>query len=344
MGLYLDSGFINQEWIQQVADKNNISFIVEIGGRQVGKTYGTLDLLTRSQEPFILMRRTSAEMEFICNDINNPFTVFKDRDIIVEKADKYTGKISKLNEDGEHYDFMGSVMALSTIAKIRGFNGGIYKNVVFDEFIPENHVVKIKNEADAFVNAYITISGNRELNGEPPLRFWLLANSNNLISPILSALKIQDKIEEMTKADQEISILPERGVMIILPHSEAILNKRKDTAIFKAIDSSSKIAQMAFNNDFAYNDSSGVGVINLKEFKPIFEVADRFTFYAHKSNGTYFVGSFNGASSKVFVNTDRERQLVLKNYPNLRRVYVNGNIIFQNVVVKENFINFLYDS
>ena len=26
MALYLDSGFINQSWIQQIADKNNISF------------------------------------------------------------------------------------------------------------------------------------------------------------------------------------------------------------------------------------------------------------------------------------------------------------------------------
>ena len=47
MKLYLDNGFLNQQSILDEAEKNNCAFIIEIGARQVGKTYGTLELFTQ---------------------------------------------------------------------------------------------------------------------------------------------------------------------------------------------------------------------------------------------------------------------------------------------------------
>lgn len=40
MGLYLPSGYLNQEWIHEQAQKIGAAFIVEIGARQVGKLMG----------------------------------------------------------------------------------------------------------------------------------------------------------------------------------------------------------------------------------------------------------------------------------------------------------------
>ena len=59
--LYLPSGYLNVPYIDSLADKHGISFVVLIGGRQVGKTYGTLKLMLDDNRRFILMRRTQAE-------------------------------------------------------------------------------------------------------------------------------------------------------------------------------------------------------------------------------------------------------------------------------------------
>ena len=40
MGLYLPSGYLNQEWIREQAQKIGAAFIIEIGARQVGKHTG----------------------------------------------------------------------------------------------------------------------------------------------------------------------------------------------------------------------------------------------------------------------------------------------------------------
>lgn len=335
MSLYLDSGYLNQEWVQKQADKQNISFIVEIGGRQVGKTYGTLELMLDQEKKFILMRRTQTETDFICNDINNPFTVFN-RGITVKKDTKYTAAIYRTSEDSNNV-FTGSVMALSTTAKIRGFNGSIYTDLVFDEFIPENHVTKIKNEGDAFLNAVVTISGNRELDDLPPLRCWLLANANTISSPILDALNIAEKVESMSAEGKELSIMPERGIMIILPKSEQILNKRKNTALMRAIKKDSRFSKMAVENEFSYNDASNIINVNIDEYKPLCSVIGMFTIWRHKNNATLFVNSKYIKTHCNFADTERERVAMHRVFPFLRGMYFNGTIFFSDLVTKGKF-------
>lgn len=343
MGLYLQNGYINQKWIEEQADKNNISFIVEIGGRQVGKTYGTLKLMLDENKKFILMRRTSSEMEFICNDINNPFKVFKGYDISVKKEGKYSGSIHKVTEDSDP-EFIGSTMALSTIAKIRGFAGFMYSDVVFDEFIPENHVVKIKDEGDAFLNAYTTIAGAREELGEKPLRFWLLANPNNIDNAILRTLQISYKIEDMMLKGQEISILKDRGIMIILPNSDEIMKKRSTNSLFRAIGTDNKFSQMALGNEFSYNDSSDVRSFNLKEFKLLMTISN-IAIYKHKAKNLFYASTIIMGQPKrdrVFSDTEKDTLFIKSNYPSLRAYYISGRFAFSDLTTKARILDIIF--
>lgn len=109
-------------------------------------------------------------------------------------------------DGGETRRSCGIAMSLSRVAKIRGFNGSDFMDLVFDEFIPERIVVKRKNEGEAFLNAYTTINGNRELKGRAPLKAWLLANANDFESPILSALELTGAVEKMARTGQEYMI------------------------------------------------------------------------------------------------------------------------------------------
>ena len=328
MGMYLDSGFLNQRWIYEQAKAINAAFIVELGARQVGKTYGTLQLQLQKKTPFILMRRTKNEADFISQGAVNPFLALGETDVTTKKQSEYTGGIFKNDEQ------IGLIMSLNSVAKIRGFYGGQYTDLVYDEFIPENHVVRIRNEGDAFLNAIVTISGNRELEGKPPLMTWLLSNSNNISSPILAALNLTEKIESMINRGQEFSSMPDRGVIIVMPKSEKVLTKRKESSIVKAAGSESKFYQMAFENRFSYNDPENVKTRPLKEYRPLFTLEGRFTVYKHKDSVQLYVTNVR-KSCKVFSNTDRGIREMLLYYPDLKVLYTAGKTYFQNLTVKQ---------
>ena len=334
MGLYLPSGYLNQDWIYEQAKRIGAAFIIEIGARQVGKTFGTLQHTLKKGSPFILMRRTKDEAKFISNGAVNPFLALGEHDITCKTETEYTGGIYK--EDTR----IGMILSLNTVAKIRGFYGGDYTDLIYDEFIPESHVYKIKNEGDAFLNAIVTISGNRELEGKPPLLTWLLSNSNNIASPVLSALNLTDKIESMIMKGQEFSAMPERGVVIVLPKSEQILQKRQANALVKAAGQQSKFYQMAYQNQFAYNDPEHVGQKPIADYKPLFSVQGRFTVYQRKGQQELYITQYR-KSSREFPDSTRGYRQMLLYYPELKVLYTTGRCYFQNMTVKQLYIDIL---
>lgn len=334
MNIYTNKGYLDQEKIAETADRKNISFVVEIGGRQIGKTYGMIEYVLGHKKRFIWMRRTMAEADFINNGINSPFSIHRNYDVRVKKDSQYTGAI----QIGDEY--AGAVMALTAVAKVRGFAGEQYSDLIFDEFIPETHVMRIRNEGDAFLNAVVTISGNRELNDEKPLRVWLLANSNNLNSPILDVLGLTEKVESMRAAGQELSILEERGIMVVLPHSEELMQRREKTALFRAIDKESAFGRMALQNEFAYNDNSNIRAVPIGEYRPIFCIGGLY-YYRHKSDPQYYVTTKKGGSCTEYADTERGRKQLLTEQPNIRSRFIKGRTWFSTLTVKEKFINIL---
>ena len=340
MGLYLESGYLDFDHIEKVANSNRINFIVVIGKRQVGKTYGTLDLMLRRGYYFVLLRRTADEMKFISVDVNNPFEKLPYK-IKIESESKYTAKIVRFDDVAER---IGSVMALSTVAKIRGFDGSRYTDLVYDECIPETHIVRLRNEGDAFLNCYTTIAGNRELDGQPPLRAWLLANSNDIEAPILSALGISEIVERMSYSGKEIAVLTERGIMVILPDSERVTERRAKTALYRAVGTSSDFAKMSLNNEFSYNDVSDVRRVNMEQYKPLVRITGQFTMWEHKNNGTVYIsGESRAKFPHEYNNNEADRRRFRNDFPDARALYIMGGVSFQTVGVKSLFVDFIYN-
>lgn len=341
MGLYQESGFLDFDHIEKIADSNGINFIIIIGKRQVGKTYGTLDLMLRRGYYFALLRRTADEMKFITVDVNNPFAKLP-YSVKIASESKYTASITSLDAEAEERR-IGTVMALSTIAKIRGFDGSQYTDLVYDECIPEKHVIKLRNEGDAFLNCYTTIAGNRELEGQKPLRAWLLANSNDLGAPILSALDITQVVERMSYAGQEIAVLSKRGIMIILPKSDTITERRTQTALYRAVGTVSDFAKMSLQNEFSYNDASDVRRVDLKQYKPLARVVNVFSIWEHKSNGTVYIGTPSDALFRFsYENNENGRRQFFNQFQDARVAYLAGGVSFGSVALKAAYIDFLY--
>lgn len=332
--LYTKEGFLNVSWIDKEARRINAAFVVILGTRQIGKTYGTLKLMTDEKRSFILMRRTQTEADFITNGTLNPFLALGRNDIKVKKESQYIGKIQAETEDG--FEPLGITLSLTCVSKIRGFSGLAFTDLVYDEFIPESHVNRIRNEGDAFLNAVVTISGNREIEGKPPLRCWLLANSNNIASPILKALNITEKVENMDKSGQELSILPERGIIIVLAKAQELAGRRKKTSLMKAISKESDFSKMAFDNEFSYNDAEHVTRNDLKQYQLIASVTGVLSIWKHKGNGTIYITSYR-RSTREFSNTDRGYKELLTTIPTLKMNYTFNNTYFESLAIKETY-------
>ena len=330
--LYTKEGFLNVSWIDKEANRINAAFVVILGTRQIGKTYGTLKLMTDEKRNFILMRRTQTEADFITNGTLNPFLALGRTDIKVKKESQYIGKIQAETENG--FDPIGITLSLTCVSKIRGFSGVAFTDLVYDEFIPESHINRIRNEGDAFLNAVVTISGNREIEGKPPLRCWLLANSNNIGSPILKALNITDKVESMDKSGQELSILPDRGIIIVLAKARELADKRKKTSLMKAISKESEFTKMAYDNEFSYNDAENVTRRDLKQYQQIAAVTGVFTIWKHKGDGSLYITSYRRCN-REFSNTDRGYRELLTTIPTLKLNYTFNNTYFESLAVKE---------
>lgn len=345
MNLYTSAGWLDVPHIEQIANRNNIAFIVIIGKRQIGKTYNVLKHMLDSDKRFILLRGMKTELDMLKKNVNSPFEKiagYKGR-IIFESETDYTASILRLDEsdDGEIKTPIGMCAALGSIGRIRGFNGDIYTDVVYDEFIPESHLLKVRHGDDAFNNMYTTVAGNRELEGRPPLRVWLLANSNNLDNDILKALNITEIVERMSLRGEESRIIKERGIMIILPDSEIITEKRKQTALYRAIGGDSKFSKMAYENAFAYNEYTDVGQKPLAEYKPIIAFPNCIV-HLHKSDKTLYVTTFMRCQPPhVYTDGDYGRMTFAKDFPEIRAAYLRGRITFQSMAVKNYFLDII---
>lgn len=328
---YLDSGYLNIPVLAKDAEKAGAPLLIIIGARQVGKTYGTLKYMLDCGEKFILMRRTQAEVDFICQGAINPFAAI-DETVTIKKQTKYTGEIRR----GD--DIIGMVVALTTVSKIRGFYGGEYKALVYDEFIPESHINRIRHEGEAFLNALVTISGNRELNEEKPLQVFLLANSNDISSPILQSLGVTDKLALMLERGQELSILPDRGLFLFLPESTAIRQRRKESRLFAA-SADERFNAMAYDNRFSYNDAENVKRESLPEYDPVFTVDGRFSVYKHKSEGRFYITPAHNAGIP-FSDTDRSVSFIRMRYRALLAGYLRGTVYFSSLAIKADFLTF----
>lgn len=268
--LYLPAGWLNFDYIIS----RPAWLYVIIGKRQVGKTYGCLQAMLQHDLMHILLRRTTAELDLItaAQDLN-PYKAFEpDYHVGFFKSGKSLCRISHWYEDDtgkiSEGRQCGIATSLAQIAHIRGFSGSAFSDLVYDEFIPEKGVITRQTEGDSFLNAYKTICGNRELDGGNPLRAWLLANTNNINSPVLNALELTDDVLYMRRKGMEELLTPD-GVLIIQPNSEKITQLQKETALMRRVNTKSEFYKMAVENEWSYDESPYIKTMSLKNMTPV---------------------------------------------------------------------------
>ena len=329
LNIYESSGYLNIPAIVNL----KIPFTFIVGGRATGKTYGALKYVLTSHRKFMLMRRTQSQADLINKAELSPFKpVCEDMGIEIETAPmtKYNAKFMY----GE--DLIGYTCALSTISNMRGFDASDVDLLIYDEFIPERHERALKNEGAAFLNAYETINRNRELKGHRPLQALCLANAFDIANPIFMELGLVGIAEKMQQQGRELYINRDKGIMIVMPKSQNIKNRKSGTALYK-LTAGSNYADMALSNKFSYNPTDNVKTQPLGEYRPVVAVGE-ITIYKHKSGRRYYVSEHRTGNPESY-NMDEVdiKRFITAHGRRLYRAHMNGNVLFENMTCKSLF-------
>lgn len=320
MNLYLDSGYLDMSSIIE----SGYPFIFVPAARGTGKTYGSLKHHYEEGHRILLIRRTKTEAELQAKADSTAYkTVFDD--LGVEDWSCLPCGSAGYGTVIAGGNIVAYVSALNTFANIRGIDFSDVDYIVFDEFIAEPHVRKIKNEGMALANLYESVNRNRELYSRTPVQLLCLANSVNMANDTFIYFNLIDEAERMLQEEIEISELGNK--LLIIPQHSPISERKAETALYKAV--SSEFSDMAIKNKFILNDFTYVKRRNLAEYTCLFRVGDLYV-YQHKSKDEYYV-SFSKANTKnEYQNGYADLQRFRRERWRFAGYYMDGYIRFEN--------------
>lgn len=338
MKLYLDNGYFNFDKVRTFAEEHKIAFVYVIGGRGTGKTYGAIDsYLYDRPAPFIWLRRTQSQADIISKPEFNPFkknAKTRDWTPVMSPISKYNSGIYEGVEDETgklvpHGLPKGYTAALSTFSNIRGFDADDAEAIIWDEFIPEVHERPIKNEAEAFFNAYETVNRNRELEGRPPLIAFCLANSNDLGNPIFMYAGHVKTCLDMRKKGQDFFVDFNRGYMIIMLDESLISQMKKETVLYKYTGGTA-FENMSLSNVFFGEADIRTFSRPLAEYKSVV-TAGELTVYKHKGNQRPLYVTFHRRGTcPTYGGGDTELKRFAGRYAWLWNAYMNNRVEFED--------------
>lgn len=280
--IYTKEGWINWDWIMH----DPAIFVMGIGPRGVGKTYGVFKWCIDHQEKFIYCRRLKTQLDMCATTSGNPFNKLN-KDLHTEiKPFKSEGVVS-FRYDNRSGDEVACGVALSTLATLRGIDFSTYNVIIFDEAVPMTGEKPIKNEFEAFLNFVETVSRNREILGEKPVKVILLGNANKLNNPYFSGWKFTKTALKMLRGNQMIYRTPDKTRMMIMFQDSPISSRKADTALYK--NANDGFVAMALDNAFR-TDETKIKSEPLIEYSHLVSVGE-IGIYKHKSDRKYYVSS-----------------------------------------------------
>lgn len=315
-------------------------YIVAVGCRGCGKTYGSLKYALEAGVRFMYLRRTAKQLQIVCNPIFNPFKPLN-RDLHVEVvpalSDGY-GVFQKIGDDGKG-TVIGYAAALSTFANLRGFDGSDVELLIWDEFIPEPSESVKFDEFSAFCNAVETLNRNRELTGGPPVKVVMLSNSNLIYGGIVAGFHLGDELMRMQEEDLEL-LEHSEDMLLVRPTSQAFREKKKDTALYR-LTAGTSFSSMALDNRFTVEDRERIRLRPLREYIPLADIKG-VVIYKHKSDGTFYASRIRSGTPKVYKDTESDRRRFLREQVAVWKAFNRRKLYFESVDVQDAYLQ-IYD-
>lgn len=330
-----------------------------VGGRGDGKTYsaldGSIENYERDGSRIMFSRLTIKEQLQITGgkggEKGNPYKKINKREErnIVILSSGHSSLVSSItdfdvNDKGELIPtgkLYGYGCSLVDVCDVRGQDFDDVTDWIIDEFIPEQHKRLPKGLGNALLNGYETINRDREDEGRDPLRVWALANANDIYNPIFKELGLVSICEKMKRLGQKDFYIKDRGIAIHLLEDSKELKEARSKRAIARVARGTQFEDMAFNNDFAYNDFSNVGYRKVTGMTPI--VAFNGIYIYHQKGSRKLYASYAPARCESFdVTKDSEALLFKKRFgAKLYNSFVNQNITFESYEIKARILELI---
>lgn len=321
---YTREGYIN---MAALLDQERLPFVFITGVRGGGKTWGALNYAIRFQQhPFILMRRTQVQADFAGSIETSPLMscLLPDEYLKEERTGvKNLSRIDvwRIQESDPIRIATCYILALSTVASMRGIDLSGCNYLIFDEFIKEPHERPIKEEFSAFLNAYETLNRNRELQGRKPMRVIALSNALDLANPYYRGFGLVNEVYQMPG---EVWRDRDQGVAIYRPRSTRFMEQKAKTAAYQNAQ-----AAKTMGNAWADMDLSKVKSQSLKTATPICSI-DGVGFY--KLNGEAYASATVPSGVPAYKLDDKIDQAILhRKHQGIVNAIFDRRVTFESV-------------
>lgn len=332
---YDPAGWVNAETLIKTSEP----FVVALGGRGIGKTYGILKYLYQNKIPFIYMRRTQTQLDAITVQPLNPFNQIAadiHANIAAVKLSKHTAGFydAEIDQEGKQVlspEPFGIAIALSTFASIRSLSAEKYQVLVFDEIIPEKHEKPIKEEGLAFANVIESLNRNRELQHREPLKVILITNANSMNSKILAYMGCVDVIDSMVRHDQKFKSI--RGLIAVFRFVDSPISEQKRNTVLYQVMQNSDFTGMSIDNKFSDSDFENVQPKPLQEYKPVCSIGSCLIM-KHKSKREYYCIAGSNNTVEHYEKMPLSIKAFQRKYYYIYGALLDRKVFYQNVSVK----------
>ena len=328
---------------------------IVIGGRSTGKTYGALKMCMDLKKKFVFLKRTIDDVKLLCNrgrlsEYNIDLSPFKP--INRDTGSNIQAQLISANGIGgfwEHDDAnqpigqpIGYVLALSAVQKFKGFDLSECDYIIFDEFIPQPWERVSKKEGEQVMDLYKTVSRDREIRGREPLKLICLANAVSISNPMCNILEITDIIADMSlKGIDGFTI---DGVFIRILQSNDFKQEEEKSIIYKRMAHTSW-GRMALSNEFAYDDFSAVGSVNMKGYRCICRIRYKSDhWYVYRKGRKYFITASASTKYKKDYNLNLENDQKLFNIEqrlDIKEACINHDVVFSTYTMYDVIMNYV---
>lgn len=316
--LYDSDGWVNFDYIMSLP----YTFIVTVGGRGIGKTYGGLKWLWENVDKSVYMRRTGTQLDTIRSTQLHPLYKLQSDGLLEFNNEPIVKNVVGSYDDNGNCRLYNT--ALSLISTIRGVDYSDVKFIFYDEYIKETHEKSIRGEYKAFCNTYETINRNRELIGEPPVRVLLCSNSEDIFNPILDGLDVVNYFVNMQKNGESICSIEDRGILLINFRNSPISERKNKTAVSSLLNS--EIKDVMTGNNFVIPEVP-VDIKPFIELVPICSVCT-LTFYRHKGSRKIYCYDKIIKGIDTYNNYDLHR--FARKYPYITEAFNDNKITYDS--------------
>lgn len=327
--------------------------------RGPGKTYSTLRATHEDKIPFIFMKRTQDDVEFLTkgtmkgnkNDVDlSPFKPLNRdfgwtvRAFPIDKGLAAFYDTSADEDSGEVFSVgapLGYVLGATTAYKYKGFDLSECDWMIFDEFIPRSWERINRKEGDQVLDLYLTVQRDRLERGRGELKLICLANATMINNPMYTSLNLVDIAAEMNVTGQEYFYDEYRGIMI---HQLPVTGEeyKPKSGIERAMQGT-QFGDMAFGGKFAYNDFSAVKKAKMKNYIPrcAYTYKNK-TVYVYSNAGKYYFTFARNEKTEVY-NLDQENQQKKFYYDwviDIMNENIEGNVYFEKYSMYDLIVNY----